>query len=76
MIINNKRIVFKIDDKLSGIKNIKASIDGNWLLIAKDPKKKQYWAEKKNLTDNYSGELVLQVTDNANNIKVYNTKIK
>jgi hypothetical protein len=76
LIINNERIVFKIDDKLSGIKNIKASIDGNWLLIAKDPKKKQYWAEKKNLTDNYSGELVLQVTDNANNIKVYNTKIK
>jgi len=76
LIINRDRIVFKLDDKLSGIKKITASINGEWLLIAKDPKKKQYWAEKKYATDNYAGELVLEVTDNASNTKVYRTKIK
>jgi Peptidase family M23 len=76
LIINRERIVFKLDDKLSGLKKITASINGQWLLIAKDPKKKQYWAEKRNATDNYVGELVLEVTDNANNTKVYRSKIK
>jgi Peptidase family M23 len=76
LIINRDRIVFKLDDKLSGLKKITASINGQWLLIAKDPKKKQYWAEKRNATDNYVGELVLEVTDNANNTKVYRSKIK
>ena len=75
LIINNKRIVFKIDDKLSGIKNITASINGEWILIAKDPKNKQYWAEKKHVDSSYKGELKLEVTDNADNTKVYTTKI-
>ena len=76
LIINNGRLVFKIDDKLSGIKDIKASIDGKWLLIAKDPKKKQYWAEKQFPGDIYAGDFKLEVTDNANNTKLYTTKIK
>ena len=76
LIVNNNRLVFTIDDKLSGIKDIKASIDGKWLLIAKNPKKKQYWAEKQFPNDNYAGELKLEVTDNANNVKMYTTKIK
>ena len=76
LIINNSRLVFTIDDKLSGIKDIKASIDGKWLLIAKDPKKKQYWAEKQFPDDSYSGDFQLEVTDNANNTKLYTTKIK
>ena len=76
LIISNQRIVFKIDDKLSGIKELNASLDGEWLLIAKDPKKKQYWAEKKHKSDTYTGELILEVIDNANNKKVYRTKIK
>ena len=76
LIINNGRLVFTIDDKLSGIKDIKASIDGKWLLIAKDPKKKQYWAEKQFPGDIYAGDFKLEVTDNANNTKLYTTKIK
>ncbi len=76
LIINNGRLVFTIDDKLSGIKDIKASIDGKWLLIAKDPKKKQYWAENQFPDDNYAGDFQLEVTDNANNTKLYTTKIK
>jgi len=76
LIINNQRIVFKLSDKRSGIKKIKATLDGEWLLIAKNPKKKQYWAEKHHQNDNYTGELKLEVTDNAGNVKVYNTKIK
>jgi Peptidase family M23 len=76
LILNRNKIVFRLDDKLSGIKEITASINGQWLLIAKDPKKKQYWAEKRHPADIYAGDLVLEVTDNANNTKVYRTKIK
>jgi murein DD-endopeptidase MepM/ murein hydrolase activator NlpD len=76
LIVNRDRIVFKLDDKLSGIKEINATLNGEWLLIAGDPKRKQYWAEKRNLENNYAGEFVLEVTDNANNKKVYKTKIR
>jgi len=46
------------------------------LLIAKDPKKRLYWAEKHFEKDKYVGEFILEVTDNVDNIKVYTTKIK
>ena len=76
LIINKERIVFKLDDKLSGIKEVRASVNGNWLLMASDPKRKQYWAEGRNRTDTYIGDFLLEVTDNANNKKTYKTKIK
>jgi hypothetical protein len=76
LIVNRDRVVFKLDDKLSGLKKIKATLNGEWLLIAGDPKRKQYWAEKSNLANNYAGDFVLEVTDNANNTKVYKTKIR
>jgi len=76
LIINKDKIVFKFEDERSGLKNIKASLNGKWLLIAKDPKKKLYWAEKQFEVDIFTGELVLEITDNANNKNIYSTKIK
>ena len=76
LIVNRDRIVFKLDDKLSGIKKVNATLNGEWLLMASDPKRKQYWAEKRNLENNYAGEFVLEVIDNANNAKIYKTKIR
>ena len=76
LIVNRDRVVFKLEDKLSGLKKIKASLNGEWILIAGDPKRKQYWTEKRNLDDNYAGDFILEVTDNANNTKIYKTKIK
>jgi len=76
LIINKEKIVFKFDDERSGLKNIRASLNGEWLLIAKDPKKKLYWAEKQFEGDSFTGELVLEVTDNANNKNIYSTKIR
>ena len=75
LIINKDRIVFKFEDERSGLKEINASLNGEWLLIAKDPKKKMYWAEKQFKEDSFTGELVLEVTDNANNKNIYSTKI-
>jgi hypothetical protein len=75
LIINKDRIVFKFEDERSGLKDINASLNGEWLLIAKDPKKKLYWAEKQFKGDIFTGELVLEVTDNANNKNIYSTKI-
>jgi hypothetical protein len=76
LIIDNQRIVFKIKDELSGLQKITASINGEWLLIAQDPKKNLYWAEKKEDDASYSGDLKLEVTDNAHNVKIYTTKIR
>ncbi|MEN8250271.1 MAG: hypothetical protein ABFS32_15160, partial [Bacteroidota bacterium] len=76
LIINRKKLVFELNDKLSGLKEIKATLNGEWLLIAKDPKKKLYWAERQFEDQKYSGDLILEVTDNANNTKTYKTTIK
>lgn len=76
LIVNRDRIVFKLEDKMSGLKEVRATLNGEWLLMASDPKRKQYWAEKRNLENNYAGDFVLEVTDNANNTKVYKTKIR
>ncbi len=75
LIITNEKIVFKLDDKLSGIKEVRATLDNKWLLIAKDPKKKLYWAESRYPDEKFTGKLVLKVTDNANNTRTYTTKI-
>ena len=75
LIINNEKIFFNIGDKLSGLQNVRATLNGEWLLLANDPKKNLYWAEKLDSSAKYHGEFVLEVTDNANNKKVYTTKI-
>ena len=76
LIVNRDNIVFKLDDRLSGIKQVKAYLNNEWLLMARDLKNKQYWAEKHYAGDNYAGKFLLEVTDNANNTKTYTTNIK
>jgi hypothetical protein len=75
LIVNRNQIVFRLDDDLSGIREVRATLNGKWLLIASDPKRKQYWAEKHYASENYSGDFIIEVTDNANNTKTYTTKI-
>ncbi len=75
LIVNREKAIFKIDDKLSGIKEVSATLNGQWLLISRDPKKQLAWATKHyNMTD-LSGIFKLTVTDQAGNSKTYTTKI-
>ena len=75
LIINKEKIVFKISDDRSGIKDYKAYINDEWVLMCYDPKKSQIWAKNLNEEDNFTGALTLMVSDNAGNRKEYSTKI-
>lgn len=76
LIVNHERVIFTITDELSGIKEIRATLNGEWILIAGDPKKQQYWAENRNLEDSFKGSFVMEVIDNTNNSKIYKTTIR
>ncbi len=75
LIINKNELVFRIEDKLSGIKSYKATINDNWVLMNYDPKKKQIWSKKINSDLPFKGKLTLTVTDNSGNEKVYSTTV-
>jgi len=76
IILNRNNITLKIEDKLSGIKEFRANLDGKWLLMNYDYKKKLIWSEKLNPDDVLKGDFILKVSDNANNESIYKTKIQ
>lgn len=57
----------KIDDKGSGIKNYKASLNGEFFLMQYDSKKDLLIARPKNVNNKLSGEFILEVEDNSGN---------
>lgn len=72
--INNQAARFKINDALSGINSFEATLNGQWLLMNYDAKSDIIMSEK--LTKSpLKGDLVLTVTDNAGNKKVYTHRI-
>ena len=74
--ISTSQIRMKIDDKLSGIKSFRLTIDGAWVLMNYDYKRKLLWSEKLDPSIPFNGEMVLSVTDNSGNENVYRKKIK
>ncbi|MEX2594147.1 MAG: M23 family metallopeptidase [Anditalea sp.] len=68
--INSNEIRFSIGDNLSGIKNFEAFVDGKWILMRYEYKQSVIWSEKAR-DDSFKGEVILKVTDKANNETVY-----
>ena len=72
-ITETSRIRFRISDDLSGIKSYKGTLDGKWALFEYDAKSKiithYFDAERFELGKRH--HLILTVTDNKNNIKIY-----
>ncbi|MEP1097256.1 MAG: M23 family metallopeptidase [Cyclobacteriaceae bacterium] len=66
---------FRIDDELSGIKSFRVELDGEFLLMRYEAKKKLIWPITENPNIPIRGELRIEVVDNANNITVYNKVI-
>lgn len=66
---------FVIEDGLSGIKSWEVTVDGEWVLVNYEYKKKLLWTEKLDPNKPFDGELVLKVTDNAGNEAIYTTKL-
>jgi hypothetical protein len=75
LIINHDKLVFRIGDELSGIKEFNMFVNDSWVLMNYDPKLKQIWSEKLNASKPFEGELVLSVIDNAGNENLYKSNI-
>ncbi len=73
--VNNQAARFRIKDNLSGINAFEATINGQWLLMNYDAKSNIIMSEKLNAKQPLKGELILTVTDNAGNQKVYKHRI-
>jgi len=73
--LTRNSLQFKIDDALSGINSFDCYVNGQWVLMYYDYKRKLLWSEKKTVNMNFSGEVKLVVRDNVNNQKEYTTKI-
>jgi hypothetical protein len=70
---NRKEIRFKIIDELSGIKSYEGTIDGKWVLFEYDQKIDMliYKFDETRITKGSKHNLVLEVSDNKDNISVY-----
>ncbi|MEM1136286.1 MAG: M23 family metallopeptidase [Bacteroidota bacterium] len=65
------KLVCRIDDSLSGISDFTASINGEWLLMHYDYRRKLIWSERLDKTKPLKGNLELRVMDKAGNERIY-----
>jgi len=63
-------VKFLIDDQLSGIGNYSATLNGKWLLMNYDYKRKLLWSDQLDKAVPLKGKFELVVTDNAGNQKI------
>ncbi len=70
------KLSFKINDELSGIKNFKVEVNGQFVLMDYDFKKDLIWSVQADTTEKYKGPIKLIVTDNAGNSAVYESTIE
>ncbi|MEM1408091.1 MAG: peptidoglycan DD-metalloendopeptidase family protein, partial [Bacteroidota bacterium] len=75
LVINAKDLKFKIEDSLSGLKKFECYVNGDWVLMNYDYKRKLIWSEKLNENVPFTGVVKLIITDNVNNKTEYETKI-
>jgi hypothetical protein len=71
----SKSIVCQISDNLSGIARFDVWINGQWTLMNYDHKTRLIWSEKLNETEPFAGELKIQVTDRAGNVRTVTSRI-
>ena len=72
---NNDLMVFRIYDKLSGIKSYEGRINNNWILFEYDNKNDIIISKKKNSIQSFKGKFVLEVIDNSNNRRTLNLNL-
>ena len=66
---------FRIYDELLGIKSYEGRINNNWILFEYDNKNDIIISKKKNSIQSFQGKFVLEVIDNANNIRTLNLNL-
>jgi len=75
VIINEGQLRFIIDDDMSGIKSYEAIVNGDWVLMNYDPKRKLIWSEKLNPDIPFKGQLKLKVADQVGNEMIFEQTI-
>lgn len=73
--VNKNQLRFVIKDDLSGIKDYRLTIDGQWVLMKYDYKRKLLWSEKKNKKIPFAGNVKLVIRDNAGNSKIFTSTL-
>jgi hypothetical protein len=73
--IDHRKVSFMINDNLSGIKEYKAYLNGEWLLMHYDPKQNYIWSETLRPNNPLTGSFKLTVEDNVGNVSEYATQI-
>lgn len=73
--VSTDLLEFYIDDERSGISSYRGEINGEWILLKYDYKRKLLQSEKKPQNIPFEGEFILQVSDNAGNEAIFTTKI-
>lgn len=73
---NKNSISARIHDAMSGIKDFKAYVNGQWVLMNYDYKRNYIWSEKLVDSTDFEGTLRLEVTDRAGNTATIESEIK
>jgi len=66
-----KGLSFLINDNLSGIQSWRCTVNGKWVLMNYEHKRNLIYSEKLNPDEDFEGEMILEVKDNANNTATY-----
>jgi len=74
--ITSNSISVTIGDKKSGIRSYKAKLNGKWLLMKYDYKRKRLVTDTLDPNIPFTGELIVEVSDNTGNKTSFNTKIE
>lgn len=74
-VVNVDDLKFRIEDELSGIKSYSATLNGEFILMHHEPKRKLIWSEKLRKNIPFEGEFILEVIDNSNNVTTYTKKL-
>ncbi len=75
VIKNSNKLAFRISDNLAGIKSFRAEVDGKYVLMDYDFKRRLIWSIKSDSTETFVGDLKLSVVDNAGNESTYESNM-
>jgi hypothetical protein len=76
VIKDSTKLSFRIYDDLSGIKDFKAMVNGQFVLMEYDYKKRLIWSATDDSTKYFKGDIRLVVNDNAGNSEIYESTIE
>ncbi|MCG8474478.1 MAG: M23 family metallopeptidase [Cytophagales bacterium] len=75
LLVSPARLKFRIKDNLSGIKSYRMEVNGRWVLMNYDYKRRLLWSEKLDEDRPFKGNIVLTVEDRQGNQQQYKSTL-